>query len=345
MDRMRTWWLALVCAAACSSSSSSVAPSELDTFVREQYCDYLVRCGLIADQAECMAAHLGFGEGQDDSLEAAVSMGIIEWNGADVAACYSQYFPRTCKTPVGILGAFNATDACYTGYHGTLAAGATCAFDEECASGVCNVPTCDQACCAGTCADTTGMPSGPLHTGDTCKFTSTSGGITETRIYSCVGGVCDASGVCVPFTPLGGACDDSSTCIAGTACMGSVCTALPDEGQACDPDVGCLYVNEACSAANVCVKLGTRGAPCTTSADCTPYYQCSNGTCADKAHVGDPCTSDSDCVDRGFCDTSTMTCVAPQDDGATCSPTGRDQCASGNCDPTSTQCEDQPTCI
>lgn len=193
-----------------------------------------------------------------------------------------------------------------------------CGFEIAC--GPC---TCDPACLAcKVCDEDTGdCVADPSQQGDAC-------GPAQTCDHGTVNpqGSCNASGTCVPGTPVScGACEqcDGNACAACSPCCEGVCCAQAtaichvNTGVCCDPD----------SKATTC------------DGKCGPVVN----NCGVTVQCG-PCVCDPACPACQICDVDTGDCVAdPDQQGDACGPaqtcehgsvTPQGSCnASGNCAP------------
>ena len=104
----------------------------------------------------------------------------------------------------------------------------------------------------------------------------------------------------------------------------------------------CAEVNSTCNASGTCVAVGLPGDPCVGSIDCSTYATCNTttGKCENFPTLGMPCLGL--CTGDAFCDTTTMMCVAPHTNGATCQSDG--ECETDFCD-AAKQCADRMACI
>ena len=181
-------------------------------------------------------------------------------------------------------------------FKGSLAVGAVCAADDQCANGYCQalVPA---AC--GVCA--TRSPVGGACFSDLdCEQT----------------GLTCGAGTCVPLAVLGAACDQAHPCEPVLYCSSAgSCVARLGLGAACDPttnDDPCdgttgLYCNQVSS---LCVQapVSTAGGPCGLTADGTLSICGAAGAC----QLPDGAT--------------TGTCQAAVLEGAACDPLNGPNC-------------------
>lgn len=309
---------------ACGGDEGGLRPDELDDALISTICDYYVRCGLIDDPATCRT--LDVDAEISAELLAAIENGTVRYDEAAAADCLASLAGATCARE-GFRRA--ETDACDRAFQGTVGAGGTCAIDEQCISDTCEVPSCPDACCQGTCVGDTPPPAAPRE-GESCAVDS-----------SCVQSFCDSTTMlCTAYRQNGQSCSDSDECASG-ACTGT-CVALAGPGEACMPEPGCRDLGTYCSpTSNTCVALGLAGDACGTTAPCSPVYQCVGGACALRPTLGQSC-ADQDCIDRSFCDPATSLCTAPKADGASCQDSSECQ---GECDAQTMTCKTAPVCI
>lgn len=294
-------------------------------------CQYLVKCGLFTDEASCVA----FTPLPADSNAAdAVAANKMSYSGTSAKQCIDSIAAASCDSTQ--QSAREIPNACTHIFTGKLATGDTCAFDLECQSGACDIPSCGMACCTGTCAPAVAK----AQVGASCATAD------------CVeGAFCDATQTCRALLAQGSSCSDPSDCAYGLGCVGlspgtaGTCGPMPAIGQPC-PDGFCRDIGAVCNPSGTCVAAGLTGAPCTADFDCSSYYHCDTQTmmCAPYPTLGMPCTAL--CSDGTWCQIPTGqsmgTCTAGKPNGQPCSaPT---QCESRYCDPSTSQCSDVPTC-
>jgi len=229
--------------------------------------------------------------------------------------------------------------ACDEMFSGSVADGAPCAIDEECASSRCNVSSCpDGSCCTGVCGTT--RPRGQV--GDACD-----------RNAECLDGYCDAEHQCHALLAANQECLTDPQCDYGLACIQpspsipGTCRVLPQLGEAC-PYARCAGFGVRCDATSHCVALGLVGAPCASPDDCSPYERCdaTTRTCTELPTLGMPC--DTRCAGEAWCkleSESMGTCMAPQPNGTPCEDSG--ECVSQNCKPGALfeSCSEYPVCF
>lgn len=322
------WSIAIVACVACGGGGSGGGGISLADFAAQALaarCEAQVRCGLWADQASCVASGQAV---EDPSLPAAVSAGKLAFDGVKAQQCFDAVAAVSCDQ-TDITERVEAAP-CKQMFVGKVKQGAACEFDFECASGVCLIPGCNNACCPGQC----GPPEQPAQVGASCAN------------VACVDNAyCDQTLTCRALVAQGGACMDSTWCDFGLGCTGTsgggmgTCNPLPATGAPC-PDLQCASIGDICNAQKTCVAAGLPSAPCTGSGECSSNYQCdATNHCAPYPSVGQACSLA--CSGDAFC--MTGTCAARLANGATCG--GSNQCASAYCDQTSGQCADLPTCI
>ncbi|HEX7476759.1 MAG TPA: hypothetical protein VF331_03060 [Polyangiales bacterium] len=226
---------------------------------------------------------------------------------------------------------------------------ASCAIDDNCASGyVC------QGDALGTCAPTT---------------TKDCSGSND----NCNTGYCDSSTGQCKKTPLqdGLACEDGNLCTSGQLCSAGVCsggtvTACNDSNpctdDACNPATGgCVSTNNtatcddgiACTHGDSCSGGAchpTSASNCGNGSACNSDGECGNGHCVSHICCASACNSPTQCqVAAGATCQGGATCVyANQVNGTTCNDqsvcTASDQCQNGSCTGTTVSCDDQNPC-
>jgi hypothetical protein len=130
-----------------------------------------------------------------------------------------------------------------------------------------------------------------------------------TRVAACLSTIrsstCDALGTTnhltgipgcetfvVPLVGEGGDCVNDWECMVGR-CNSGKCQAQPAVGEACAD--GHCATGAVCDPAGMCVAKRADGDGCTEAAQC-PSLQCTNGTCAPRAHA---CFYSSGCAVAG----------------------------------------------
>jgi hypothetical protein len=293
-----------------------------DTLI-DARCTYYVRCGVAASGTECTAFYQRVAA-DNPSTNAAIDAGKILYH-ADVAQdCLDAYAALSCDTTQQPV---DALDICNGVLTGTVAAGGACAFDKECASQSCDVPSCPDACCTGTCGPPSSLPT----VGQPCTA-------------FCAGDAyCGADSICHAPLAQGAACT-TEPCANGLYCAGRTstnpgrCEPLPHLGQPCEG--ACAEIGATC-AGGFCVEIGVSGDACTSDAGCSMFYQCNGTACALLPTLGMPCRTS--CYEAAYCDGTT--CVAQKPNGATCLRS--DECQSHYCDSEQVAgtCADVPVCF
>jgi hypothetical protein len=331
MRRAPAYLVLAVSLAACSGGGGGIALADLQTKSLDARCSFLVRCGLFADADSC---HKFFIITDDPSAQAAVDMHKSNYDGGNAKACLDAIAAASCDQTQ--QDSREQPEPCKHIFTGTGAMGDACAFDAECSSNNCVIPTtATGACPQGMC----GAEVPLAKVGESCNMVDCEPGL-----------FCNAQTTCANLVASGGACDFSSDCDYGLGCVGATgaatCKALPLIGSAC-PDMQCAEIGANCNAQMTCVALGLPGDPCMGDGDCTFFGHCDTtmSKCADFPTRGMPC--DSICSDDSWCQIPmgmTMgTCAAPQANGATC--TGNDQCTTHFCNGSPGTCADPAVCI
>lgn len=243
------------------------------------------------------------------------------------------------------------------------AAPPTCLSDHQCADGdLCNGI---ERCVAGTCA----APSAPLacDDGDPCTVDACDPGAGCAHADE----ACPAT--CGPGDD-GLRCSDGSVCTRGDTCSGGSCVGTPlacGDGDpctsdACDPTLGCVYLEEpdppACLSSSECVMAADL-TPCAGDGDPCTVDGCLEGACRVGLNLvqrqcadGDACNGEEFCspvkgcqegpapvCDDGELCNGTETCApatgcvggTPASDGTPCTDgrecTTNDDCNAGTC--------------
>jgi hypothetical protein len=321
-------WLAIC---GCGDDVRGLALDELHAGRLQSRCEFLQRCGLIADRETCVTY---FRAPRDGRLRAAVDAGKIRYDA--VAA-------RRCLDALAVLGCDQTSrearaplEACARMFSGTIEVGEECVFDGECVSGSCSAPECPaDTCCYGVC-----LPTAFARLGEQC-----------TTDEECVPEAFCRGGLCVALSQKGQPCKLDNHCDYGLACIGATeqedgaCRALPLIGESC-PYSRCAEIGAYCSASQICTPVGLPGAPCADDTACSPYAQCgANDTCEDIPGLGMPCQKY--CAGEAWCNRSSGQgiCSTPQENHSPC--VVDEQCASLHCEVGSvfTYCAEQTVCL
>jgi hypothetical protein len=277
--------------------------------------------------------------------------------------CHPSSCPEDCGTcDFGVACLVDADcgeGACnHAGVCELLGAGALCAFDTHCASGVCTGGACtagcgDQVCdgaetcqsCAGdcgscgtgeSCAEPSQCASG-LCDGGTCAGRADTTACTQHA--QCASDLCNL-GVCIPDPVLPGDTCDSNLACAFSSCVDGVCkkpaaTACAAPGEcrsgACDAGTCSAVCGDGyCDGGEACGTSDAAGCAadcglCELSGACDTDADCANGQC-----IGDQCRVPVStkgllgfCVEDSDCDLETETC-----DYARCLPIYRNPLGS-----------------
>jgi hypothetical protein len=208
---------------------------------------------------------------------------------------------------------------------GSLADGAACASDFQCASGECrggDVEDDDLQC--GTCAPrgavgaACGSGLASCATGTTCRITS--GGSTGTcQALAKEGQACDnlngpscdrllqcdnASKKCIPYPKAGAPCE--GICAGSLRCIGNTCQLAVEAGGACPTGVECgggtlcNATTKVCEATKRIAVGGACGSGQVGSCDATSY--CSSNVCVARVAAGAACDpKGTECVAYSTC--------------------------------------------
>lgn len=252
---------------ACSDPDepSPAAASDFVEQLAQATCAGLAPCcqraNIAYDQATCLtnaraefADDLGRLSGPKFRYEASAAGGCLTEVKRVLAAC-EEFEDDT--TGVACAGVFV----------GTLAEGATCTRDEECA---------DQANCLGLTSGGTGI------CGKNTDFTFTHGKLGEACAGECSGAKCQVFGEAMNPAVV---CYESD----GLSCNGSVCAQIVGVGEACDGMASCNSTAYCDTTLMKCVARKPEGAACTTGPECQ-RRDCNSGICQ-----RDPAASENSC--------------------------------------------------
>jgi len=284
-----------------------LAPEDLVKATQEAFCQWGVRCGMLAasEKEACLATPIT----STWDVAAAVKAGRVAWDRERAAACVAWLRDHS---GCGFLPAVAGPD-CAAAYHGLVAIGGTCQSDPECSDGWCDQGAQASPGCPGTCR-------ARLASASTCARSAQ----------------CAATDYCDPLTlrcataaAPGGSCTGGASCGPQRVCAGvgfgngtGVCVdpATGGEGAACTPLFG---------------------------QECRPDFYCSPGgaVCRPRVALGGACETRFGCQDGLVCTApqggSSARCVAVVDVGGACDPTqeGESACAGDLlCDPASSLC-------
>lgn len=304
--------------AACGGASLDVA--DLGTAELAARCSRFARCGLAVSQESCVAY---FRIPPPDRLGAVRDAGRLDYDGGKAQACEDALGEISCDETARDVRVL--PDACKQIFHGKVAEGAGCEFDEECQSAHCDLGVCpDGTCCEGTCE----ADHRDAKVGEACA-----------RTQDCVDGYCDADRTCHALAAKAERCTADAQCGYGLACVApspslpGECAALPRIGESC-PYQRCADINAICDATFHCVALGLPGAACQGNGDCTSLAECdpTSHVCVEHPRLGMPCTTT--CGGESWCkfdDQGQGTCIAPLANGTPCEDSYN--CQSQNCRP------------
>jgi hypothetical protein len=295
---------ALALLACGGSSSSSTGPSgptadQACTDLAHARCTKLASCSQVAIQARY---------GDEATCESREKSSCLNSLAAPSTGATPQTF-EACVTAFSSWACAdylnNVTpDACRA-QQGQLAAGAACAFNGQCQSAFCSVPT--NATC-GTCA---AAPKA----GDSCAQTTSCGpGLQCTNDTM----QCEAAAAAGAACGKGVPCGDGLACVGATATVQGKCETAPStQGAACDPK-------------------DMTAASCSRSAGFFCDTQSKQCVAITFASAGQACGNISGvqvlCGGAGFCQRAqgqaSGTCVAAAADGAACDTANGPTCIS-----------------
>lgn len=324
--------VAVLVFAACGTDS--VALDNYPSGLRDALCSFGARCGDFDSAATCHTTNIGLDLFVSASEQAAIDSGKAKFDGANAQSCLDAVAARSCD--LTSQSARATPNACVNIFHGTLHDAAACAVDIECISQFCNRPSCNMACCPGTCV------------GDVAPVRAKVG-------QSCAAlpcddqSFCDMTSTCVALKKTGQLCTAFGECDFGLECVDpGMCAALPKLGEPCTNF--CRDEGTTCSSTSqTCVKVAVGGQACNTIDDCSLFYFCDSATkkCTAGLALGAACTTMDLCADDlAFCDVavgaSMGVCSKPKALGGSCG--GNAECQSHACDLTSGTCVAEPVC-
>jgi hypothetical protein len=330
--------MVLLALAIAGCGGGSVSIDDYGDAYHQAYCKYATKCGAFGSVDECLDANIGFTITIDPAEIAAANDGKFDYDGSKAKECLDALGDESCDSTSEDERV--ADSACRDVAHGTGVDGDACENDVECVSQVCNIPTCADACCPGTCTGSTAPAA--LAEGVACEFSDE----CDTGLY-CT----EDTSQCAKLKASGAACDGSDECDYGLACVvgtggTGTCIALPGTGGDCSTTNECANIGDRCIA-GTCTSYATKGEACSDTAPCSPFYTCTSGTCAaNGSPTGSTCAENADCAGYGaFCDdpeaTGSGTCAQPAANGTACQENA--ECASQFCDDNGT-CADAPAC-
>jgi hypothetical protein len=320
---VRISYAALVLAvAACGGgggASKAIVLADFADDLQSAQCERLARCAMFPDQASCEAY---FRVTQDVSLAGAVSSGKVRYDGAAASACVDQTAQQSCD--LSTAAGRTAPAACIQMLAGTVNGGDPCELDAECASGTCEFPdNCPETgCCTGMCrpapspgaagadcARDRDCQSGLVcSTQKQCLAPAAAGGDCRTDRecadgLGCINPLSTMPGTCRPLPHLGEACpysrcaDQNLRCDVGGT---NTCVALGLPGATCRTDANCSPYMTCNTTSHQCEALPSLGMPCTTACQGASYCQLDSttgaGVCAAPQANGAACESHSACA-------------------------------------------------
>jgi hypothetical protein len=309
--------------AACSDNGPLIKYQDYDQALQQAKCERAARCGLFPDEASCM----GFARVvANDSLAGAIAANKVHYDGGRALLCVDAISKQSCDLTADDSHIMPV--ACQQMFVGAIQGGDNCSINEECASGLCNLPdaqTCPETgCCVGTCKPV----QQPAAAGGGCA-----------RNIDCNAGlVCGGDQLCHKPAGEGGACFLDAECTTGMGCVGAsgngpgACHTLPHDGQAC-PYLRCADESEHCDqTSHTCQHVGLAGAPCPVGDECGRGYECTSGQCTAVPTLGMACARQ--CGGDAWCQPNDQTpgkgtCIKPLANGAVCD--GFDECESFYC--------------
>lgn len=260
--------LVAACGGGADSSSSSGGPTGgTGPDTAALFCDQLYT-SFVDRLAACLKAPAAYVAHNIDKAKlcaspvAAVAAGKAVYDRGAAGRCLDAYANATCDGLTAVRDERIDLPDCRAAVTGTVAAGATCLSDSECASGRCNSNMIDG--CGLTCSPS--LPAGVrCSTNRNC----------EPGNFCYYGSVYPAP-TCQPQANRPG--------------EGQSCT-----GVDCAPGLYCTL-----STGGVCKKFITSGA-CTTGKEMAPGYGCFSGVAKPYVAMGSQCITSFDCGPGAFC--------------------------------------------
>lgn len=241
-----------------------VGPAEYCETTAPFFCDYYLRCGLMAVAGEpaCLAVfdqrcNLVF-EPQYRRLAAA---GRLALSGAGIDACAAHLASVPCEAQLNDLDG-----DCGAMWVGLLGEGETCGPGIE--SLVCDA---DHTCVLG------------LDFCGTCRAAAPVGGGCAVGGPRCHAAASCVDGTCVARPRVGELCDDALPCVVGADCVDGACAPARTTvtvGEPCDQVRRCQY--KAACVGGRCVEAALNGEPCDAAVPCAAGA-CLDGVCREAA--------------------------------------------------------------
>lgn len=359
---MRFGLILLLSALACGGGSKAptVTAAEFPAAFGKAVCQVKSSCHQEAAYVEAQCEEESSAVYGTD-LAKAIAAGKATFDAAQAQACIDGLKARGCgRTPPAV------DQACEQAVRGTVAAGGSCNWLYECATGRCEPES--AGACPATCKPVAGNgascpdPACDFRAGlrcidNVCSALHTAGQKCKSVDDCGVDFYCDATDQCAARGGELASCEENGQCAAGLFCdvssEGGLCKKQIAPGQACtatslgairnacvDGSVckGFAFTKTA-STKGTCTALGDVGAACAATADvtgCAEGLVCTNGKCAEKP-VSGSCAQDDDCKEGvAYCDGAA--CQLLKDAGAACADAK--ECESHFCDPGTAQCVD-----
>lgn len=281
-----------------------------DTLLAER-CAYLVRCGLLADDAASLeACHSGLTATWcgPTTWPGHVAVGTLRYDALHGQACAEAFATRAC-------GEWRTLpDACHRLTQPAVLLRQPCydGFD-ECLEGVCRGAACPRLC----------QPRGQL--GEACRVSAD----CRSSLFCRPSLTMPGSGQCAARGPVGSPCEADSHCLDGHYCLEGLCRLLPAVGASC-PGGRCVDSAWCAPDADAGACRGRKGLGAACDGDeCEATLVCDplSSACAEaKVGAGNPCSpvqlcqAGLTCV--GLTSDSAGLCLSPQELGAACAQSG-----------------------
>jgi hypothetical protein len=272
-------------------------------------CQYDVACHIEADVDGCRADLSAYWARYIRTLQDEIDSGRVSYNQDRATECLNAIQIAPCPASSNGWKPFGL--GCWGDFQGTVATGAACVYDLECASGHCawsldQAISCTSSCCAGTCATLVDVGASCLTYGDSSDCV---------RTDYCKGLDYVPNRTCQAKLAQGETCSKSAEepCQVGLTCDNDLltCVPFPKDGQPCVANSCDNYDSYCDPTSGTCQARLKVGAPCTNYGDpgCVGYAQCLNGTCMLLPGAGETCTIPDGGYDYTSCRWGVTRCI------------------------------------
>jgi hypothetical protein len=218
---------------------------------------------------------------------------------ADERANYISRFNVVCNDAIGAPGS-----------------GITTAYLDACAAALGKIPGCTSA--VPECNDPAGTLAVGAACGSDDQCASTHCAITSSSSADAGASTTQNCGTCGATVADGAACQSGDVCVAGDSCTNGTCAKETTSsggtgaiGSACQDDADCATPNHCNFTQGVCAAPGAAGSSCETASDCVSGLICNASTeqCEAPVANGGACTG-GDCASGLGCDSTSKKCTA-----------------------------------